>query len=138
MQVSSFLDLSKEFSAYSFEIDNTKLNINDETKTRAIINRLYYALFHRILPEINELKNKSGSSQHDAIYGILLKKVPNQEVTRLFNILKSLSVSGFILPMISQEALVNSSASFGRVYVLFFSTLIPDISMYSFFFISAI
>ncbi len=92
MQVSSFLDLSKEFSAYSFEIDNTKLNINDETKTRAIINRLYYALFHRILPEINELKNKSGSSQHDAIYGILLKKVPNQEVTRLFNILKSLRV----------------------------------------------
>ena len=92
MQVSSFLDLSKEFSAYSYEINKTNLNINDETKTRAIINRLYYALFHRILPEINELKNKSGSSQHDAIYGILLKKVPNQEVTRLFNILKSLRV----------------------------------------------
>ena len=92
MPVNSFLDLSKEFSAYSFEINKTKLEINDETKTRAIINRLYYALFHRILPEINELKNKSGSSQHDAIYGILLKKVPNQEVTRLFNILKSLRV----------------------------------------------
>lgn len=92
MQVSSFLDLSKEFSAYSYEINKTNLNINDETKTRAIINRLYYALFHRILPEMNELKNKSGSSQHDAIYGILLKKVPNQEVTRLFNILKSLRV----------------------------------------------
>lgn len=92
MPVNSFLDLSKEFSAYSFEINKTKLEINDETKTRAIINRLYYALFHRILPELNELKNKSGSSQHDAIYGILSKNAPNQEVTKLFSILKSLRV----------------------------------------------
>ena len=56
MSVNSFLDLSKEFSAYSFEINKTKLEINDETKTRGIINRLYYALFHRILPELKELK----------------------------------------------------------------------------------
>lgn len=92
MSVCSHLDLSKEFNAYSFEINNINLEIDDETKTRAIINRLYYALFHKILPEIKELKNKSGSSQHDAICVILLKRVPNQDITRLFIKLKNLRV----------------------------------------------
>lgn len=93
MQVSSHLELSKQFSAFSFELSNINLiNINDETKTRAIINRLYYALFHRILPEIKELKNKSGSSQHDALYRALLIKAPNQEITNLFSKLKALRV----------------------------------------------
>lgn len=93
MQVSSHLELSKQFSAFSFELSNINLiNINDETKTRAIINRLYYALYHRILPEIKELKSKSGPSQHDAICGILLKNAPQDEATKLFLKLKSLRV----------------------------------------------
>lgn len=92
MFVCSHLNLSKEFNAYSFEINNIKLGIDDETKTRAIINRLYYALFHRILPEIKELKNNEGANQHDAICRILLKKAPNQDATKLFLKLKSLRV----------------------------------------------
>jgi len=87
-------DLAKQFNTFAFEIVQKHSSINtnitslqdDFLLKRVVFNKYYYALYHKYLQYDKELREKSGSSKHDAI----LKKLQKNKDKQLFLTYKKL------------------------------------------------
>ncbi len=70
-----YLDLANCFNKFAYELvskekiakENIKPLEDDVLYRRVIFNKYYYALYHKYLAHDNDLRDKSGSSKHDAI-----------------------------------------------------------------------
>lgn len=70
-----YLKLANCFNKFAYELvmreeivkENIKPLEDDVLYRRVIFNKYYYALYHKYLAYDNDLRNKSGSSKHDAI-----------------------------------------------------------------------
>jgi len=56
-----------------------------EVLDKSLINRLYYALYNRLVSELEEVQNTT-SNKHQQIYDILNKKSSNKEIQRVKNV----------------------------------------------------
>ena len=89
-----YLDLAECFNKFAYELvsqekivkKNIKSLEDDVLYRRVIFNKYYYALYHKYLAYDNDLRNKSGSSKHDAI----LTKIQNCGDPKLFQVFKKL------------------------------------------------
>lgn len=89
-----YLDLAECFNKFAYELvsqekivkKNIKSLEDDVLYRRVIFNKYYYALYHKYLAYDNDLRNKSGSSKHDAI----LTKIENCGDNKLFQVFEKL------------------------------------------------
>lgn len=85
--------LSIGLSTLSFNINKlnaTELNVEEEIIERSIINRLYYALYNRIIDEIPELKASTSGDKHSQIESRLQKHIGNETTRRVYNSFRKL------------------------------------------------
>ncbi len=89
-----YLDLAECFNKFAYELvsqekivkKNIKSLEDDVLYRRVIFNKYYYALYHKYLAYDNDLRNKSGSSKHDAI----LTKIRKSGDPKLFQVFEKL------------------------------------------------
>ena len=92
----TYNSLSQELNTLAYNLQNTDtsfLGVDEETLQRSIINRLYYALFTRIIDELPQLKASKTGDKHQQIEERLKKYSNNvtcSNTYRLFRDLKSL------------------------------------------------
>ena len=72
------------FSYNSKDIDPNTLIITDETMLRVRINRLYYALYHRIMEELPDLQVSTGGEKHKQIEERLARHASNEHTNRVY------------------------------------------------------
>ena len=89
-----YLNLANCFNKFAYELvireEIVKKNIkpleDDVLYRRVIFNKYYYALYHKYLAYDNDLRNKNGSSKHDAIR----TKIKNCGDPKLFQVFEKL------------------------------------------------
>jgi len=85
------LEYSKELNSFAYYCHQNTLDfVTEETKTRVLLGRLYYALVHFYFSKYPELASSSGTNKHETLSRILDKENPKE--SRLFHQLKKLRV----------------------------------------------
>ncbi len=94
-----YLDLAECFNKFAYELvsqekivkKNIKSLEDDVLYRRVIFNKYYYTLYHKYLAYDNDLRNKSGSSKHDAIR-TKIRKSGDDKLFQVFEKLYSLRI----------------------------------------------
>ncbi len=94
-----YLDLAECFNKFAYELvsqekivkKNIKSLEDDVLYRRVIFNKYYYTLYHKYLAYDNDLRNKSGSSKHDAIR-TKIRKCGDDKLFQVFEKLYSLRI----------------------------------------------
>lgn len=82
--------------------------INDETKTRVLIGRLYYALMHYYFDMYPTLAASTGANKHETLKQMILKEKSQQEAS-LFTTLKSLREWSDYHPLNKEPFSINTA-----------------------------
>ena len=76
------LDFSKDLNTFSYSYNKKDIAIfelNDESQKRILLSRLYYALYHRVLTELTNIKVLTGPGGHKAVIDTLEKQAREGE-----------------------------------------------------------
>jgi len=103
----SHLDYAKQLNSFSYNCNLKDLNfIDNETKKRVLLGRLYYSLFHYYLEKYPTIAQSTASGKHETILQIIRKEKSPQEYT-LFSQLKSIREWGDYHPLNKEPFPVN-------------------------------
>ena len=110
------LDYSKELNSFSFNYNLSSITyINDETKQRIIISKLYYALVHYYFMEYPEVATSTGTQQHERLL-LTIEKNRNDNEYQLFKTLKILRVWADYKPLDSAPFPINLQRRLHQVF----------------------
>ena len=81
------IDIAKGFNSFAYNFNSSDVTyINEETKNRVIISKLYYSLLHYYFEQFPEVALSTGTNKHDTI----LRKVENERNSREYILLTTL------------------------------------------------
>lgn len=110
-----YVEYSKELNSFSFNCNKETLDfIEDETKERVLLGRLYYALVHYYFSQYPEIASSSAAGKHET----LLRKIEKEESSSeyiLFKTMKSLREWADYHPLNQPPMQINKAKLFHQV-----------------------
>ncbi len=85
--------LSTELYTLAYNLSNISPSVSlvgQETLNRSIINRLYYALYNKIIDELPQLKTSQTGNKHEQIVNILKRNSHNSTCKNAYNVFTEL------------------------------------------------